>query len=249
MKSQQVMLTLALLLVSGCIANRPPADRLQAPYEGRRLLAIVPFRNESGSLYADSFAMADHAARQLEEASHLDVLPVNRTIAAMEQLGIYEVTSPNQALALLEVLNADGLVVGTISAYDPYDPPKLGLAMELYLSPRYLEQVAGFDTRQLSKAATDEMSRPPINEQNIQQPVSSVSAILDASDPRVRELLKQYAIKRGAPDTNNAESWKRYRMSMNLYSEFCHYELSKRMLAMEARRLGTKQTAEAKPTR
>jgi len=44
-----------------------------------------------------------------------------------------ERTAEEQALAVLRATGADALVVGTISAYDPYDPPKVGLTWRLSL--------------------------------------------------------------------------------------------------------------------
>ena len=88
---------------------------------------MAPLRNESGSIQADGGSIADHLTKHLENASNLDVIPVNRVLAAMARLEYGRVTSPTEARHLLHSLSVDGLVVGSITAYDPYDPPKVRL--------------------------------------------------------------------------------------------------------------------------
>lgn len=237
------LLTAALLSLSvGCNGARTTRSlpELQAPYAERQVWAVAPLRNESGSLQADGAAIADHLARQLENAGRLDVVPVNRVLAAMEALGLAEVASPQQAAELRRVLQVDGLVVGTVSAYEPYDPPKLGLAVELYLDPRGRTSAQGFDLRQLTRAPTDELSVPPTANVRGNEPASVVSGYFDAADPQVRRQLKAYAAPRGivaAERRDDPEAWRLYRSSMDLYTEFVSYLVSSRLLQAESTRL------------
>ena len=79
MTSEQAMraLLLALLacLMSGCelFDRYPPIDPLVAPYATRRVWAVVPLRNETGSLQADGVRMAEQLARQLEKIGRAHV--------------------------------------------------------------------------------------------------------------------------------------------------------------------------------
>lgn len=243
MTSEQVMLTLAALWLSGCAALMPKqgADPLVSPYAERRVWAIAPLRNESGSLQVDGAVMADLLAHQLENASNIDVMPVNRVLAAMEALQMRQITSGPEAMKLLATLGADGLIVGTVTAYDPYDPPKLGMAIELYSSPR-LEAAHQSDLRRLASAGTDD--GPPAPAARIRQPVSLVSAFFDAADPEVRRKLARYAYRRRVqkdPDfvfqKDQEEPERMYRISMDLYSEFVSYVMSWRLLKAESQRL------------
>jgi len=238
MTSKQVMLALIALLIGGCalIPKDQGTDPLIGPYSQRRVWAVVPLRNESGSLYADGAALADHLARHLEGASNIDVVPVNRTLAAMGALQMRTgPTSRAQVMQLLQDLDVDGMVVGTISAYEPYDPPKLGLSLELYVHPRVFRQLEEFHVRQLSRSATDEMSVPK-GAGRIGQPVASVSAFLDAGDPVVRHKLERYAYDRGSSN-EDVEAPVLYRISMDLYREFVAYVMSWRLLEAESQRL------------
>ncbi len=234
MTSKQVLLLIATaLLIGGCsLLEGRGADPLHSPYLTRRVWAVAPLRNESGSLQADGQSLADDLVGHLENASNLDVLPVNRVLAAMEALDIAEVSTPAEAKQLLRALGVDGLVVGTITAYDPYDPPKLGLAVELYVN----EQVEYYDSlnvRALAQASTDPGTLP--DPPALIQPINSVSAVLDASDPVVRKRLMRYAVNRG--QVKETGSWHLYRISMDLYSDFASYVMSWRLLRAETLRV------------
>jgi hypothetical protein len=213
---------------------------LVSPYAQPRVWAVAPLRNESGSLEVDGATMADRLARQLENASNLDVLPVNRVLLAMEALEMSAVATPNDARRLLAVLECDGLLIGTITSYDPYDPPRLGLAIELFEGGR-ASTLNAFDTRAMVSAATDDATHPyahggtmPLHRQ--QGAVSGVSAYFDAAAADVREKLRRYAADRGGAGWHE-EGWHRYRISMDLYSEFVTYVMSWRLLREESRRL------------
>lgn len=237
MTSEQVLLlTAKILLISGCslITGCSGAAPLVSPYPTQRVWAIAPLRNESGSVQANGHTLADHLARQLENASNLDVLPVNRTLAVMEALEIPEISSPAQARQVLASLNADALLVGTITAYDPYDPPKLGMAIELYLNKR-VEYFDSLNVRKLTRAATGQegLPAPP----GKQKPPSNVSAYFDAADPGTRRRLMRYARHRSQENHRHDQPWQIYRINMDLYSEFVSYVMSWRLLRAETRRV------------
>ncbi len=246
MTSKQVMPTLivALLLLGGCDSPKRGADPLVGPYPARRVWAIVPLRNESGSLEVNSDVLADHFVRQLQNATNIDVLAVNRTLEAMEGLHMDAVKSVSDAMKLMATLDADGLVVGTITAYDPYDPPKIGITVELYQSPR-LERERTLDTRKLMDATT-EAAPSPANRAH--QPVSVVSGFFDAADADVRHQMQRYAYDRGATNKKDSQlfenplegpdpDWRLYRISTDLYCEFVTYVMSWRLLHAESIRL------------
>jgi len=244
MTSKQVMLTLVLFL-AGCGAVREPrgSDALVTPYQEGRVWAVAPLRNESGSLAADGLLMADRLQRQLENASNIDVVPVNRVLKAMELLEMPAVETPADAARLMQVLGVDGLIIGTITAYDPYDPPKLGLAIELFDGGRS-HALDELDVTRLSRAATGDETHPYAiggtatsrvmpNQSGV---ASGVSAFFDAASADVRHKLQEYGGNRGGPGWH-PDGWHRYRISMDLYSEFVTYVMSWRLLRAEARRL------------
>ncbi len=246
MTSEQAMwMVLALaLLASGChYRGAKQSQGLSAPYGERQVWAVAPLRNESGSLHANGLKAADHLAQRLETAKGIDVLPVNRVLAALEALQMQGVTSTEDAIKLRGMLGVDGLVVGTITAYDPYDPLKLGLIIELYVDARR-DSFKSTDVRKLVRAATDEMSLPNQPKQRPSQPVSVVSGFYDASDPAVRDRLLSYAAGRSGEDEDDPTRDQRlYQIDMDLYTEFVTYLVSQRLLRVEQERLAPPRLA------
>jgi len=233
MTSEQVMLIAVALLLCSCVPSGNHVQQLPALPGGQHVWAVAPMRNESGSLHADGLALADQVARQLEMAPGMVVMPVNRALLAMQSLGMTSPTSRKDALSLLTTMGADALVVGTITAYDPYDPPKLGLAIELYVSPKKLGQDP-VDLRKLASAAVDRGEGA--NRVDIRQPVCVVSAVFDAADPQIGRMLEEYASSRG-DEPDDPKSVRLHRISMDLFSKFVTHVMSLRLIETESRRL------------
>jgi hypothetical protein len=257
MTSKQVMLTVAAMCLGACTLQ--DAEPLVSPYDTRRVLAVVPLANESGSLHANGAKMADFLARQLENASNIDVLAVNRVIAAMEGRTMSQVTSPADAMRLLNTLGVDGLVVGTITAYDPYEPPKLGLAIELYVNALADQPAQTLNLRQLSRARTGGQVQRPTGSRRA-QPYTVVSAFFDAASPDVRRQMQRYATGRGTRvDEEGLRKYKPFQprsdkeavhtihLSMDLFSQFVSYEMCWRLLAAEHSRVAVDSVAQANP--
>lgn len=247
MKSEQAMWMVLALVVctAGCQyrgAKKP--QNLSAPYGDRQVWAVAPLRNESGSLHADGLKTADQLAQRLETVMGLDVLPVNRVLAAMQSLEMREIATTEDAIQLRGVLGTDGLVVGTITSYDPYDPPKLGLAIELYIDP-FRESLQSTDVRKLVRAATDEMSLPTHHPNRPSQPVSVVSGFYDAADPLVHKKLMSYASRHGGDEDDQVPKRDRrlYQIDMGLYTEFVTYLVSQQLLRVEEQRLAPPRLA------
>ncbi|WP_145075937.1 hypothetical protein [Poriferisphaera corsica] len=253
MTSKQVMLilaaTLLLQVLAGCTLFQSekidPMDvQSTGIYPRRQLWAVVPLRNESGSaLDPDRGArIADTLAGRLETQPGIDVLPVNRVLAAMESLQMTEITTPAEALTLRHVLEVDALVVGTISAFDAYDPPKLGLGIELYVDDNLPWFRGVGDLSTLQQSSTDTLSRPvgsnnsAYQQNRSHQPLTVAVGYFDAAEPGTRDLLKQYAKDRGVKpsDKNN---WRLYRINMDLYTEFVAHIVSDRLMQSETLRL------------
>jgi len=220
-----------LLALPGCYTAGDD-EGLVAPYEGRHVWAVAPLHNEAGTAAADGLMLADKLAQRVESVKGLEVLPVNRVLAAMDTLRLRRIATREQAMELLGELRADGLVVGSITAYEPYEPPKLGVALDLYTSLALHRQP--LDVRQLTKAATDPTAKQPASEPPT-QPVVSVSALYDANEPAVRERLSDYADDRREAVRVGAD--RIYRISIERYSEFASHAIVDRLLEAERSRL------------
>jgi hypothetical protein len=203
---------------------------LESPFDASRgevLLAVAPPVNESGVSTLDVLTMGDELVAAFSEARGLAAVPMNRTLAAMAAKGLPAVRTPMEAKILADALGVDGVVVSSVTAYDPYDPPTLGLALALFM--RDGERAASLDPKALSGAYTDQPSRSRTTFD--ERPVVTVVEHLDASNHEVLLGLKEYAT--GRHDPKSALTWRRYTASMELYTQFAAYYTVRRLLEKE----------------
>ena len=140
------------------------------------------------------------------------------------------------------------MIVGSVTAWDPYDPPMLGLSLALFQGDGAAHAPRGLnpddDPLTLKGLTTD----GSINGRAADRPVAVFSAVFDASNGATREAIRAYA--EGRHDPRSALGWKRYTASMSLYAKFACFEASRRLIASERNRLGAAETrAETSTTR
>jgi len=221
---------IALSMVGGCEPRLSPPPRTLAPYEHEQLWGIAAFRNESGVSIVDPSAIADAFMMQTDQVEGVRAIPVNRVIAAMRSMNMEAVGSFADALTLMNVLKLDGLVVGTVSVYDPYRPMRLGLAVDLYV--RDSTPYTDLDPRALSRSTGGQVSPgeigPPL-------PVAQASGVFDASNHQVIQWVRAYG--KGRNDPNGALRTDTYFVSMDSYTEFVCHHLLKDLLVQEQLRL------------
>jgi hypothetical protein len=233
--------TVALLVGAGvqaaCATRRPEGQPsvLYSPYPTQRevVWAVAPLRNESGVGLIDELALTDTIVNEAQQVRGLSVLPVNRTLAGMRALNLGAVRSQGEALALCRAIGADAIVVGTVHAWHPYDPPTIGLSLALFGVSVHMDAGAEriLDPVALRGAPTDR----PLDDPPPAQPLSSLSHVLDAASNDTRDLVRRYAEGRHDPDS--ALGWRRYTASMALYAKFACHEMTRRLLDLERRRL------------
>ncbi len=244
---------LMLPALVGCSGTRKdvlvqPATLRAPQYPGMAgrtpVWAVAPLRNESGVSVVDSLTVTDQLARQVHSVEGLDVIPVNRTIAAMRALRMEDIYSPADARRLAEALGADAIIVGTMTAWDPYDPPKIGLSLALFAqdgSPMLRAARAPLatpasDTPETFALETSGRDMTIGGSEFSDEPIATASEHLDGANHGVQMLVKNYAS--GRHETVSALGWRRYLASMPLYTDFASYRLVGRLLEAEQRRVG-----------
>lgn len=238
-------------LLTGCASSRDTLTVPQvhiAPYDTSRgdvLWAVVPLRNESGFSQVDVYQVSDKVVAAASQVRGIRCLPLNRTIGGMRSLNLQELTSPEEAQKLATTLGVDGLIVGSVTAYDPYNPPKLGLALALYSRPGLLDVKgdASIDTRKLTYQPTDYQyfTRSAFKE----APASVVSEFLDGKNHQVQMDVQRYAS--GRSDPTSALAWRRYLASMDLFCEFGAWQSVGRLLDHEWLRVARVPVQEKTP--
>ena len=110
------------LIVSTSVVN--PAPNLP-------VVAVAPFVNLSAERAADGRRVALAYATELQQVPGFQVIPVGVAEVAATQAGL-DPADPADALKLADLLDADAVVVGAVTDYDPYYPPRVGLQVAWY---------------------------------------------------------------------------------------------------------------------
>jgi hypothetical protein len=140
-------------------------------------------------------------------------------------LHLSKVQTPEQAALICDQLGCDALVVPTITIFDPYDPPKLGAALQILRKDK-IAIPPNVDVHALSRDATPPPTAtlPPPNQADFKQAVG----MFDAANGSVREKLALYA--RGRHDPVGPLGEREYLLNMDRYSGFVYHELIRDLL-------------------
>lgn len=106
-----------------------------------KTVALVPFFNLSQESDVDGrrFALAYYA--ELQKVPGFQVLPVGVAEVAMVEHQL-QMNNPEDVLKLANILNVDAVVIGAITDYSPYYPPRIGMQVSWY-SPHAQEFIPG----------------------------------------------------------------------------------------------------------
>lgn len=225
-----IVILLCLAVVAGCVEKDIPYGReqsLRLPGRQAQVWAVAPTLNLSGEPAVDPLLQSDLVFQQLQQVRGLTVIPVNRVVEVFNALRISQVQSEEQAAVVCEALGADGLIVPTVTIYDPFNPPKLGASLQLLRPLGQLQMSGGVDPRQLARSASPRVGDPLPAEVNFDQAV----VMYDAANGSVREELRRYAAGRHEPHGPLGE--KEYFVNMDRYCGFVYHSLIQRLLASQ----------------
>jgi hypothetical protein len=138
---------MTLVGVAGCRLIIPDVSRqpvIHNPFPQLSRVAVAPFFNQSDEKTVDGrdFAMAYYA--ELQAVPGFEVVPLGVVEEAIIRNHI-NLSSPSEARRLAQVLNVDAVVIGAVTDYSPYYPPRCGLRVEWYAAnPGYHEIPPGY---------------------------------------------------------------------------------------------------------
>jgi hypothetical protein len=138
--------TLLALLLSGCAAvpDRHVQPVFHNPFPQLHKVAILPFFNQSNEPTVDGDAIALAYYNELQAIQGFEVMPVGVAKRFLEASRIRPVTGSDfQELARL--MRVDAVIVGSVTEYSPYYPPRMGLSVDWYAAnPGYHPIPAGY---------------------------------------------------------------------------------------------------------
>jgi hypothetical protein len=222
-KDRIAILVMAWLALAGGCGPQPKPygeeQQLFLPGAHKQVWAVAPTINISGQSPIDPLLQSDLVYQEMQQIHGLTVIPVDRVVEAYASLRINKIESEREADMVCQILGCDALVIPTITEYDPYDPPKFGASLQLFMKPGAFGTVPLLDPRQLERSPTSENVTPMPGPRNMAQVVS----VYDASDGTVLDRVENYA--KGRIDPNAPLGARQIVISMDRYCSFCYHEL------------------------
>ena len=227
LSQKKLVLILALLFAVGC-QSQPDTIYDQYLTSEPRTIAIAPFLNQSGSEYLDPMAVTDAFYSELQQVQGLTVVNPDIMLSLMMEMGMESINSPQDAHALCEQLQADAIIVGALTFYDPYPPPEVGMTVQLYAREIRSDINANGDVN-----PGDIVRRPSSFELPFSpelKPRVGLTRIIDSDRQDVVEEIKKYASIRTGQQ--RPHSWRYYTTQKN-YLRFVSYVVIGDLLARE----------------
>jgi hypothetical protein len=124
---------LCVLLLSGCmmlpeVAHQPT---LHNPFPQLSKVAVAPFFNLTTEPTVDGRRFALAYFNQLQQVPGFEVVPIGVVEQAIKDRNI-RLVGPEDAQRLAQELGVDAVVIGAVTDYSPYYPPRCALQIEWY---------------------------------------------------------------------------------------------------------------------
>ena len=196
------------------------------PSETQQVWAVAPALNLSGQPGVDPLLQADILFAELQTVRGLRAIPVNRVAQVYAALGINQIESAETASRVCDMLGCDALIVPTVTLYDPYDPPKMGAAIQVFvrngvsLTPGEVFDANLVQNWQRSGRDPGVMA---MQEETSGGAFLQEAAMFDASHGTTRRSALYYAD--GRSDPHGAAASDEIFISMDRYSGFVYHEL------------------------
>jgi len=127
-----------LAALPGCLVTEV---KVSNPIPGMTTIAVAPFFNLSAEPTVDGQRFALAYFSELQKVPGYQVIPVGVAEQAIFDNKL-QMNDPEDVLRLADILGADAVVVGAVTEFNPYYPPRVGLQVSWY-SPRQWEFYPG----------------------------------------------------------------------------------------------------------
>src|ERR1700730_3353322 len=122
-----------VILVTGCgllpeVAHQPT---IHNPFPQLTKVAVAPFFNLSAEASVDGRQFGIAYFDELQAIQGFEVVPIGVVERAIRQNHI-SLETPSDVRLLAQLLKVDAVVLGAVTDYSPYYPPRCGLQIEWY---------------------------------------------------------------------------------------------------------------------
>lgn len=137
-----VVAAIALLSSTGChvFPQLGYEPMYHNPFPQLSKVAVAPFFNLSTEPSVDGRQFAECYGNELQAIPGYEVVPVGVVERAMDAHNI-DITSPEQARVLAQKLGVDAIVIGAVTEFTPYYPPRCGLQIEWYAANPFFHPI------------------------------------------------------------------------------------------------------------
>jgi len=161
------------------------------PFPGVRHVVVTEFRDWSG-YGLDGWKVADFFASELSQAGFYDVLPVMQVKATSAAANL-DSKDPESALAIARSMEADAVILGGITTYEPYIPKRVGLSAVMLTAGADLSEEGVRAIMELEQTGRAMDAFSPSGPAGL---LAYQARIFDASHNELVEEAKAYAAQR-----------------------------------------------------
>ncbi len=181
---------------------------------GPMTIAVAPALNLSGSADFDRDRVADLMASEMSFAAGVTVIPVSRVLGVLSVQGLDGVRSQTHALELVGLLGADAILVFSVTEYDPYDPPSMGISAQLFGTRP--DPSGAVEPIKLSRQAG--LAASPVRS-TTRRVLAQTQRVFDASHQWVVADIRRFAAFRDGDES--PFGWRKYVVSQQHFIRYC----------------------------
>jgi len=128
-----IIIVAFLCLATGCslVPDMVRQPQYHNPFPQLARVAVLPFTNLSQEPTVDGIRIAEAYYSELQQIPGFEVMPVRAAVAQLTAHGLTIETDADFQEAA-RVLGVDVVIVGAVTDYTPYYPPRLGLTVNWY---------------------------------------------------------------------------------------------------------------------
>lgn len=226
-----LLLAAAASVSAGCFDVEPRGEKLYNSVAGVRTIVVAPMMNLSAEPEVDMVEVTNAFGSELQQVQGVSVVPIGRVYQFLAANKMQTVGSPDEARELARVFQADACIVGAITEYDPYNPPRLGLAVQMYtVNPL----PAGPGTPGFDPVAIERSGVPlAVTDQVDDKPRDAVSRVFDGRSVEVEKLARLYSREHLTDDS--PFGWRLYLADQHAYIRLCCYGVIREMIGRDSR--------------
>jgi len=134
------------LAITGCqiFPDKLHQPVFHNPFPQLHKVAVLPFYNQSAEPTVDGEAIAMAYYNELQAIPGFEVMPVGVAKRILEASGL-DPRTPQDFQRLARQMNVDAVIIGSVTEFTPYYPPRLGLAVDWYAAnPTFHPVPAGY---------------------------------------------------------------------------------------------------------